>query len=252
MEEDYDSDLAGEEAVQEAKKGPQISKERMSEAKQEVKAMLGSGMAIHRGRKGALSIGGVSVGASSSASAPRTSLFEFAEDTAAVHSDEEEHAAMERALESNPWLQPVASVTGGKKRKATGTGAKAAMDKSEDAVYINTITTLDGVGKKGKASQKDGPSADANAKKQKKGDQKEPSSVVVETSTASSAQAGAGKEKPAVKISLSEGHTQADLVQMAFAGPDLEAEFHAFKKGEIDTEHGIDEKKTKILSEGKI
>jgi U3 small nucleolar RNA-associated protein 14 len=151
---------------------------------------------------------------------------------------------MERALESNPWLQPVASVTGGKKRKATGTGAKAAADKSEDAVYINTITTLDAGTKKGKAS------ADTNAKKQNKGDQKEPSSVVVEVSTTSTTQAAAGKEKPAVKISLSEGHTQADLVQMAFAGPDLEAEFHAYKKGEIDAEHGIDEKKTKILSEG--
>jgi hypothetical protein len=41
------------------------------------------------------------------------------------------------------------------------------------------------------------------------------------------------------------------LVQLAFAGPDLEEEFRSFKKQEIEHEHGIDEKKMKIINDGK-
>jgi U3 small nucleolar RNA-associated protein 14 len=47
-------------------------------------------------------------------------------------------------------------------------------------------------------------------------------------------------------------HTQEDLVQLAFAGPDLEEDFAAYKKQTIDDELGIDEKKNKILSEGEF
>lgn len=45
--------------------------------------------------------------------------------------------------------------------------------------------------------------------------------------------------------------TQEDLVQMAFAGPDLEEEFKTMKQEGIDAELGIDEKKKKILSQVK-
>lgn len=37
---------------------------------------------------------------------------------------------------------------------------------------------------------------------------------------------------------------------MAFAGPDLEEEFNAFKGQEIDAELGIDEKKASIINTG--
>jgi U3 small nucleolar RNA-associated protein 14 len=52
------------------------------------------------------------------------------------------------------------------------------------------------------------------------------------------------------KIPLSAARSQADLVQQAFAGPDLEAEFRAYKKHEVDGEYGLDEKKLKVASEG--
>jgi hypothetical protein len=268
MEEDYDSDLAAEEAAAEAQRGPKISQDRLSQAKQEVKAMLGSGMALSKGRRGVLTSG--------SASGKSVGGFEFAaaeesepEGEGQSYSDEEEHRAMEAALESNPWLQPAAAGKGGKKRKASGTGVKGATDKGEDAVFIDTLaiqsaeaSSSSRAGKNRKvaastttpaATEKATAAVDSVApgsKKQKKnkgGSEAVVSSVIVDASTSPAS----SKEKAPVKLSLSEGQTQADLVQMAFAGPDLEAEFRAFKQAAIDAEHGVDEKKTKILSDGK-
>lgn len=58
-------------------------------------------------------------------------------------------------------------------------------------------------------------------------------------------------ETKVIKLSLSEGQTQADLVKLAFAGPDLEAEFKMYKKQEIDCEFGLDDKKMKVINDGK-
>ena len=259
MEEDYDSDLQADEAAEAKKKGPQVSKERLSQAKEEIQSMFGgSGMAMRQGRRK-----GITVEASSS-SAP----FEFAstgadDDEKPEYSDEEEHAAMEAALESNPWLQPVASVGGSKKRKSAGTGAKASAGKDHEEVYINTLEIQSSAnGKKNKsnhnATQSGVATTTSTGKKNNKKNNQQTSAaapveavsgIVVETKTDSTS--NAKKEKVAVKISLSEGQTQADLVQMAFAGPDLEAEFHAYKKGEVDAELGLDDKKMKIISDGK-
>jgi hypothetical protein len=41
-------------------------------------------------------------------------------------------------------------------------------------------------------------------------------------------------------------------VQMAFAGPDYEADFNQMKDTAIDQELGIDEKRNKILVDGKM
>ena len=41
-------------------------------------------------------------------------------------------------------------------------------------------------------------------------------------------------------------------MQIAFAGPDLEDDFAKMKGAAIDEELGIDEKRNKILSDGKI
>lgn len=54
------------------------------------------------------------------------------------------------------------------------------------------------------------------------------------------------------KLSFKSFLHQADLVNLAFAGPDLEAEFEAFKKQEIDDELGIDAKRKKIISQGNL
>ena len=245
MEEENDSDLDVT-----AAKGPRISQERMAEAKQEVKAMLGGGMTLGSlgRRKGAVVTESISLGG---ASKPSPFEFEYGEEE---HSDVDEHEAMEKELESNPWLQPVASVSGSKKRKSSGTGAKSSAGAEQEAVYINTLEMQSGKaapsGKKAKGAVAANVVTPAVAH-EKKGQsaKKGPSGVIVEAPKEGDA---AKKEKPAVKIALSEGHTQADLVQMAFAGPDLEAEFKAYKKQEIDGELGIDDKKMKILSEGKF
>lgn len=56
--------------------------------------------------------------------------------------------------------------------------------------------------------------------------------------------------KEAVEKKVLSGKTQEELVQMAFAGPDFEADFLAHKQQEIDRELGIDDKKMKILKDG--
>lgn len=43
---------------------------------------------------------------------------------------------------------------------------------------------------------------------------------------------------------------QEDLVQMAFAGPDLEMDFEGLKDHAVDEELGINVKRNKILSQG--
>jgi hypothetical protein len=40
-------------------------------------------------------------------------------------------------------------------------------------------------------------------------------------------------------------------VQIAFAGPDLEGDFEGFKDHAVDEEIGINDKKNKILKDGK-
>lgn len=45
--------------------------------------------------------------------------------------------------------------------------------------------------------------------------------------------------------------SQADLVQLAFAGPDFEAEFLAYKQQTVDDELDVDEKKKAIIKEVK-
>jgi U3 small nucleolar RNA-associated protein 14 len=46
-------------------------------------------------------------------------------------------------------------------------------------------------------------------------------------------------------------YTKEDLVQIAFAGPDLEDDFQGFKDDAINDELGINEKRNKILSQVK-
>eukprot|EP01032_Pedospumella_encystans_P020791 gene20791-23615_t len=267
MEEEYDSDLGEIEAAERAQKGPQISQERLAQAKQEVKSMLGGGALGALGRrKGAVHTNSINLDAKAASSSASPFEFEYGEEE---HSDAEEHAAMEQSLEDNPWLQPVASLSGGsKKRKSSGTGAKSAANEHEE-VFINTLE-MQGkaapAGKKAKGGANAGNSASSssgatssssasavsNEPQSKKGKKNGPSGVIVEAAKdGATGDNKEKKEKPVVKIALSEGHTQADLVQMAFAGPDLEAEFAAFKKSEIDNELGIDEKKMKILSDVK-
>jgi len=53
------------------------------------------------------------------------------------------------------------------------------------------------------------------------------------------------------KKALLEGKSQQDLVNIAFAGPDLEDEFQSYKAKQVDSELGIDAKKKKIMADVK-
>ena len=263
---------------------PRISQQRMSQAKLEVKAMLGGGSSSSSGgsmtlnigaasrRKGKVLAGSIDLGGSSNN--PSSSAASHDDETDAAMAEEEEQE------EANPWLQPVASTSSSssssKKRKASGTGVKASTSSSSnnEEVFINTLemqsanaSTTAAAGKKSKNTATGNvavviPSiTSSNGKKDKSGKQNEPSSSFVEPTFTSAGTAVKGKgsaaaavvgEKAAVKISLSEGRSQAELVQAAFAGPDLEAEFSAYKRQEIDAEHGIDEKRLKIISDGEF
>jgi U3 small nucleolar RNA-associated protein 14 len=58
-------------------------------------------------------------------------------------------------------------------------------------------------------------------------------------------------EKANLKRKLTDEKSTVDMVNLAFAGPDYEAEFKASKKQAIDQELGVDEKKMQILSQVK-
>ena len=76
-----------------------------------------------------------------------------------------------------------------------------------------------------------------------------PTSVIPDTTPApaSSSESKAAKNKKQPKAVLLET-SQTDLVQMAFAGPELEDEFAALKGEVVDKELGVDDKLKKALS----
>jgi U3 small nucleolar RNA-associated protein 14 len=248
-------DGESEEEEQEGEK--KISKEELTRAALNVKAMLGGGSSLSIApskKRGRMVLGGaVDVAGEVEVEAP----FEYS-----GLGDEEE---VEEAGE-NPWLQPSAS----RGRKSSGTGAKGEAGQGEsDIVLIDTAAACRQMGKgKGKgqsqskaitastptpasASTTTVIAADVGASKRRRKGGEEP---VTQTQTpgpgGSNGNNYSDSDKPAMKLSLSDATSQAQLVQTAFAGPDLEAEFKAFKSQEVDNELGLDEKKLKILSDG--
>ncbi len=73
--------------------------------------------------------------------------------------------------------------------------------------------------------------------------------VVASVATLAAAVPVKANKLPA-RVPLLMQKSQADLVKMAFSGPDLEEEFNAFKEREIDAELGVDEKRMNILNTG--
>jgi U3 small nucleolar RNA-associated protein 14 len=126
---------------------------------------------------------------------------------------------------ANPWLE-VSTTTGnssGKKRGMNQLGVKSRniSDEGTQEVVVSIPDTTKLFSKKDKNT------------KSKKADSMVSSSP--------------GEE---VEKKVLSGKTQQELVQMAFAGPDFEADFIAHKQQEIDRELGLDEKKLKILKDG--
>ena len=85
------------------------------------------------------------------------------------------------------------------------------------------------------------------------------STAVSSASTTTSATTDSGDKKDSKsaqgkqgqKRALVDARTQEDLVEMAFAGPDLEEDFAAYKSKVVDDELGIDAKKRKIVQDVK-
>jgi len=111
--------------------------------------------------------------------------------------------------------------------------------------------------KKSKNKNKNKNKKKENQAQQQQSQEEEKKELGASNSTATTgnrSSTASNDRKAPLKLSLSEGdqaHSQADLVQMAFAGPDLEAEFHAYKTREIDEELGLGAKKMKVLSDVK-
>ena len=159
--------------------------------------------------------------------------------------------------DDNPWLQSMSMSAGtvsARKRKSTERGAKQLQVDDREQVYVHSslmavgseaasvVMESDKQGIVRKASKLREKQAKRNDKRSKPGhDRKDDQQRTPPTAATSTDQR---------KIPLSAARSQADLVQQAFAGPDLEAEFRAYKKHEVDGEYGLDEKKLKVVSEG--
>jgi U3 small nucleolar RNA-associated protein 14 len=124
---------------------------------------------------------------------------------------------------SNPWLE-VSAVSGnstGKKRGAKQLGVKAKSEELNDLQVLVAMPEGQQKDLKSKSTPKDVSTTETSVK----------SSVDTEKKVLSN-------------------KTQDELVQMAFAAPDFEADFLSHKQQDIDRELGFDEKKLKILKDG--
>jgi len=169
----------------------------------------------------------------------------------------DEVSIIEPLGDDNPWLQSMSMSAGAvsaRKRKGTERGVKQLQIHELEQVYVHSslmavgseaasvVMESDKQGIVRKASKLREKQAKRNDKRSKPGhDRKDDQQGTPSTAATST-------DQP--KIPLSAARSQVDLVQQAFAGPDLEAEFRAYKKHEVDGEYGLDEKKLKVASEG--
>ena len=173
--------------------------------------------------------------------------------------------------DDNPWLQSMslsAGAASARKRKGAERGAKQLQVDEREQVYVHSSmmavgTEAASVGIESdkqsqsiarKVSKQREKQAKRNERRSKPGlenshshDRKDDQQGVPPPAGTSTDQLA---ERASTKIPLSGTRSQADLVQQAFAGPDLEAEFRAYKKHEVDGEYGLDEKRMKVVSEG--
>lgn len=166
--------------------------------------------------------------------------------------------------DDNPWLQSMSMSAGAvsaRKRKGAERGAKQLQVDEREQVYVHSSLMAVGVEAASvvmgsekqsivrKASKLREKQAKRNDRRSKPGhDRKDDQQGTPPTAATSTDQRA--EIASTSKIPLSAARSQADLVQQAFAGPDLEAEFRAYKKHEVDGEYGLDEKRLKVASEG--
>ncbi len=137
----------------------------------------------------------------------------------------------------NPWLSQSVTQAGKSAR------AISARRGREDAVYVSLDSLID----QGDKQAVTGKNMRKKAKKAQETTESSAEKSDEEKMTLESKKAPAAAEKKA----LIERKTQEDIVQMAFAGPDLEVEFATFKDAKINEELGVDKKKKEILQDVK-
>lgn len=170
--------------------------------------------------------------------------------------DAEAQSNEQEDISENPWLQKPISASG---RTGSGGGGKMKASGADNAqIYVQIDSLLQQTGKRKGEGNKPSESEHQEtskafegkaAKKTKKGTEKttEPAQTAspVASTTAPSANNNK-KERKAVLLPKS----QAELVQQAFAAPDLESDFAQLKATAVERELGIAENERKALSTG--
>jgi U3 small nucleolar RNA-associated protein 14 len=178
---------------------------------------------------GPLTIGETNVKLTSSSSSKKGRLTADSEDAA-----------------SNPWLAPVSTIaaatavptsSSSKESNPQPNAKKRRQPKALKSVATATATAT-GTGK---------PTATLT---EVAGATKDSSSNVTVPSSGANNPPKANESKLPERKPLLSQKSQADLVQMAFAGPNLEEEFTALKNQSIDEELGFDAKRKDVLSKG--
>ncbi len=165
-----------------------------------------------------------------------------------------ESIQMTELLQQNPWLDPTAKLpevlltTGGegdkkknKKKRGRQQQESSEIDEEnkEDNQNLEWITSSH-IPQTSKKISEFIPAVQTLTSKGKK--EKSKSGILIDSESES-------KSEPTRKPLLMQ-KSQQDLVNLAFSGPDLEADFESLKEKIIDEELNISEKKRKILSEG--
>lgn len=162
------------------------------------------------------------------------------------------------SMEANPWLTGPQTTTTGSTSRTGGKKVSTASKELEKTVFVKqAVSTLNTASKSAVAppnNEGDKSKPSKSAKSGAGGAAKSAANTAASTSQADTTQSQpkkfaaveSGSRKP-----LLHQKTQNDLVQLAFAGPDLEKEFNKFKDTSIEDEFGIDKAKSKIISDGK-
>eukprot|EP00605_Chrysophyceae_sp_TOSAG23-4_P000545 GSChrysophyteH1.ASY1.ANO1.614.1 assembled CDS len=143
---------------------------------------------------------------------------------------------------ANPWLAEPTSKRAKAQNAKKASGAKqTTVQKALDTIINSSSISSGGNNPKSKKSMVEVKSSvSTGSTKVSQGNGKE--------GNAGNADPGKQREE---KKELLEARAQEDLVNMAFAGPDLEDEFNQFKDKAVNDELGIDEKKKKIVQDVK-
>jgi len=144
------------------------------------------------------------------------------------------------AFAENPWLNQPATQSG----RSSRSGSK----RGEDQVYVSLDGLIGAEKPNGNSAAGAGKNARKKAKKMSQytaaGGQDDNASYDKESKNAMATVTTAKKQ-------LTEEKSQESIVQMAFAGPDLESEFATFKDAKISEELGVDKKRKAISQDVK-